>query len=190
MTLPLPPKSNWSLIGVSWFPQLFPFQPSIPDRGSPISRFASHTKRLEKTKATISIPFQLRRGRPRRKVGPKRVITLRAQGLSGRGVPKSFHNYVRCLPEFPAVQSFNMPWVGSMRGRRSVTILPGPSMPPVRLAPVWRIALMPSSDAFTKLTVKLRFTSPSPFSCSRVAPTGFAHRAEHLNSYGGFHAPE
>ena len=39
---------------------------------------------LEKYMATISIPFQLKRGRPRRKVDGTRVIMLRAQGLSRR----------------------------------------------------------------------------------------------------------
>ena len=36
--------------------------------------------------ATIPIPFRLRSGRPRRKVDAKRVITLRAQGLSWRAI--------------------------------------------------------------------------------------------------------
>jgi len=36
--------------------------------------------------ATIPLPFQLRSGRPRRKVDAKRVIALRAQGFSWRAI--------------------------------------------------------------------------------------------------------
>ena len=36
--------------------------------------------------ATILIPFQLKSGRPRRKVDAKKVIMLRAQGLSWRAI--------------------------------------------------------------------------------------------------------
>jgi hypothetical protein len=38
--------------------------------------------------ATIPIPFQIKSGHPRRKVDAKKVIMLRAQGLSGRAIGK------------------------------------------------------------------------------------------------------
>jgi len=38
--------------------------------------------------ATMPLPFQLTRGRPRRKVDVKSVIELRARGLSWRAIGK------------------------------------------------------------------------------------------------------
>jgi len=41
--------------------------------------------------ATLMIPFAARYGRPRKKIDVKRILTLRAQGLSWRKIAKRLH---------------------------------------------------------------------------------------------------
>jgi transposase len=41
--------------------------------------------------ATLPLPFATRTGRPRKKVDAKRIVALRAQGLSWREIAKQMH---------------------------------------------------------------------------------------------------